>query len=232
MRVCFLIDGFNLYHSVRAAERDLVTGPLRWLDLPRLCSTLVSSTIGPGAKLSGIHYFSALAKHLEARKPDVVRRHRTYIAALEANGVNVYLANFKKKDRSETLDRIRIRIQPFHRWWRLPIPWIRVAMKIHEEKQTDVAIAAKLFELLHQKKCDSAIVMSGDTDIAPAIRAARRLFSPATVGIAFPYRRHNRQLQRLATTSVKISASLYQQHQFPSQLILPGGRQINKPSVW
>jgi hypothetical protein len=106
MRVCFLIDGFNLYHSVRAAERDLGTGPLRWLDLPALCSTLVSSAIGPGAKLSGIHYFSALAKHLEARKPDVVRRHRTYIAALEANGVEVYLANFKKKDRSETLDRI------------------------------------------------------------------------------------------------------------------------------
>jgi hypothetical protein len=55
VRVCFLIDGFNVYHSVRAAERRLGGEPLRWLDLPGLCSTLVRSTVGPGAELSSIH---------------------------------------------------------------------------------------------------------------------------------------------------------------------------------
>jgi len=232
MRVCFLIDGFNLYHSVRAAEHRLGGGPLRWLDLPALCSTLLSSTIGPGAKLTGIHYFSALASHLESKKPEVVKRHRTYLAALKAHGVSVYLAKFKKKDRKATLDRLRIQIRPFRRSWRIPISWVRVTMKTHEEKETDVAIAVKLFELLHRQDCEAVILMTGDTDLAPAIRMAKKLFPASTVSIAFPYARHNRELQRLAPTSVKISAALYRKHQFPSVLTTPSGRRIIKPDVW
>jgi hypothetical protein len=72
MRVSFLIDGFNLYHSIRAAERVTSLRPLRWLDLHALCATLISSGLGPGARLEGVYYFSALAHHLQ--RPDVVRR--------------------------------------------------------------------------------------------------------------------------------------------------------------
>jgi hypothetical protein len=35
-RTIFLVDGFNLYHSLRAASDDLGGVSTKWLDLPRL----------------------------------------------------------------------------------------------------------------------------------------------------------------------------------------------------
>ena len=42
----FVIDGFNLYHSIRDVERETGVN-CRWLDIRSLCSTLVSSSLGP-----------------------------------------------------------------------------------------------------------------------------------------------------------------------------------------
>ena len=38
-RVTFIIDGFNLYHSVCDAERDLKGASTKWLDIKSLCSS-------------------------------------------------------------------------------------------------------------------------------------------------------------------------------------------------
>lgn len=38
-RVAFLVDGFNLYHSVKAAERLMPDSQLKWLDIPALCES-------------------------------------------------------------------------------------------------------------------------------------------------------------------------------------------------
>lgn len=230
--VSFVVDGFNLYHSVRSAERNLGAGPLRWLDLHQLCMTLLASVFGPSATLEGIYYFSALARHLEARKPDVVRRHRTLLAALENSGVRVSLANFKRKDRQERLDRCRFQLEPFRRRWRVPVTCIRVSFRSHEEKETDVAIACKLLELLHLDACEAAVLVTGDTDVAPAIRTARSLFPGTKICVAFPFDRHNRELARHASSSFRISAQLYQRHQFPDAITLRSGKVISKPPTW
>lgn len=232
MRISFLVDGFNLYHSVKAAERHLGSGPLRWLDIHRLCETLVRSAFGPGNTLESVHYFSALAKHLENKKPDVVRRHRTFIQALEGTGVEVTLANFKKKERVNALSEMRVQVQPIRRWWRIPTRKIRLSYRTHEEKETDVAIACKLLELLCQNRCDAVMVMSGDTDIAPALRTAKKLYPSALVGVAFPFHRHNQDLERVAARSVKLSAHLYQTHQFAPTVITRSGKSVNKPLSW
>ena len=231
MRVHFLVDGFNLYHSVKAAEKHLSMGPLRWLNLHALCQTILQSSLGPGYTLDGVHYFSALAKHLERRKPDVVQRHKTFIAALQSTGVKVTLANFKKKERPFSLADMRVQFQPFRKWMRIRARWVRLSAITHEEKETDVAIACKLLELLCQGNCDVAILLTGDTDIAPAIRTAKVLYPKATVGVAFPFKRHNRDLERLVGLHVKVSAQLYQSHQFPDPVIA-GTKRISKPSSW
>ena len=232
MRVAFLVDGFNLYHSVKSAERHLQSGPLRWLDLAGLCDTLLRSVFGPTASLESIHYFSALARHLEARKPDVVRRHRTFIAALEHSGVEVHLANFKRKDRYETLDQCRVSFSGSRKWRRVPVKFVRIRFRTNEEKETDVAIACKLLELLHTGQCDAAVLMTGDTDLAPAIRTARTLHPRALICAAFPFDRHNRDLERMVSRSFRISAPLYRTHQLPSSLVLTSGRVLSKPATW
>jgi hypothetical protein len=231
MRVRFLVDGFNLYHSVKAAEKHLGAGPLRWLNVHALCQTIIQSSLGPGYTLDGIHYFSALAKHLERRKPDVVERHKTFIAALKSTGVDVTLANFKRKERPFSLADMRLQVKPFRQWFRVPTKWIRLSAITHEEKETDVAIACKLLELLCQSKCEVAILLTGDTDIAPAIRTAKTLYPTAKVGVAFPFKRHNRDLEKLVTLHIRISAELYQKHQFPDPVTV-GTKYIQKPASW
>lgn len=232
MRICFLVDGFNLYHSIRKAEDHLRTGPLRWLHIRALCETIVRSTYGPGCTLAGVHYFSALASHLEYRKPDVVRRHRTFIAALRSTGVEVSLASFKRKDRLKTLAEMRVQVLPFRRWLTIPTRRIRLWYRTHEEKETDVAIACKLLELLCKGACDGAMLVSGDTDVAPAIRTAQLLYPAADIGVAFPFHRHNRELEKLVSRHLKISAELYRSHQFPPALRASNGRLVEKPTSW
>jgi uncharacterized LabA/DUF88 family protein len=102
----------------------------------------------------------------------------------------------------------------------------------HEEKETDVAIAAQLFELLYQKNCDAVVLISGDTDLAPALRTAQKLFPQAEIVVAFPYLRHNSELARVAAHTVSLSLALYQSHVLPRTMSLPSGRTITKPAKW
>lgn len=232
MRVCFLVDGFNLYHSILEAEAQLKSEPLRWLDLHGLCSTLVRSTYGPGATLGVIHYFSALAKHMQLRRPDVVNRHQVYLKMLKGFGVDVHLADFQEKWHKRSLDRVTFNIRGTRKWWRLPIPWLRVRLRTYEEKETDVAIACKLLEVLQQGSHDSVLLMTGDTDLVPAVVTGKRMFPNTEVAVAFPYKRHNQHLKTVADKSIVLSLDSYQSHQLPATVPLPNGQMVTKPTIW
>ena len=210
MRTTFLIDGFNLYHSVKQAEDD-GAGSTRWLDARALLTNYLY-LFGRDATLQDVYYFSALAHHIEAFKPDVVTRHRTFIQALESSGVRVELGRFKpKKMRCETCG---------------------TRLKRHEEKETDVAIAVKMMELCHLGAADRLVLVTGDTDLAPAVRTVQRLFPAINVVFAFPYRRKNLELDKLCPGSFEIGKAQYAKHQFPDPLVLPGGGTLAKPPRW
>lgn len=212
-RTSFLIDGFNLYHSIKSASHDLGlkgTGT-RWLDLRSMCSSYLHA-IGSNAQIENIYYFSALAKHINAIDPNVTARHRTYIKCLEATGLKTQLARFKKKFIS--CDKCGQKV------------------KRYEEKETDVAIAVKLLEIFVQNECDTAILVTGDTDIVPAVKTVRRLFPQSNIGFLLPYNRYNRELEQLVPITFKIKKETYIRHQFADPFITPKGKQINKPTGW
>ena len=212
-RTTFLIDGFNLYHSVKEASKALHlngTGT-RWLNFHSLCSSYLY-VIGGNAQLTSVYYFSALAKHLEATKPDVTLRHQHYITCLEDTGVIVELGRFKDKH--------------------MFCNHCKKDILRHEEKETDVAISVKLLELFFLDHCDTAVLVTGDTDIAPAIRSVHRLFPAKAVCIAFPYGRHNNELVKLADKTFNISKEHYTRHQFPDPYVCADGRTLAKPLLW
>ena len=64
----FLIDGFNIYHSVVEASKDLEGVSTKWLNLYSLCSSYLH-VIGNNAQIKNIYYFSALATHLQSSSP-------------------------------------------------------------------------------------------------------------------------------------------------------------------
>jgi len=212
-RTTFLIDGFNLYHSVKSASCDLGLngGGTRWLNIRSLCESFLQ-LIGNNAQTSEIYYFSALARHLEIKKPDVTVRHQTYIRCLEHSGVIVELHRFKKN-----LTFCQKCNQTFNR---------------REEKETDVAIAARLLEILFLDKCDTVVLVTGDTDVVPAVKTTQRIFPKKEIVFLMPYKRHNKELAILASRHFDVSSQNYTKHQFADPFITKKKKLIHKPSPW
>lgn len=211
VRTAFLVDGFNLYHSLRDAQRDLGGASTRWLDLRAFCASFLPH-LRPDFSLESVHYFSAIAKHLEARKPEVTVRHRRYLECLRATGVEVELGRFKEK--------------------RVKCPQCGTTFGRHEEKETDVAIGVRLLELAWGGSCDAAFLVTGDSDMVPALRTTRRMSPGTRLYCALPYRRSSFDLRNAVDTCFKIRKERYAEFQLPDPFSMPNGHQVHKPVHW
>jgi hypothetical protein len=209
-RVVFFVDGFNLYHSVLSAERQSQV-PLKWLDLHALCAAHLY-LIGPAAHVAQVQYFTAFAHHLHARNPGKVARHKAFVRALTASGVNVHEGHFKQKTVIDT--------------------WTAQEVTTHEEKETDVAIACAVLEAGVLDRLDTAVLVTGDTDLRPAVHSFHRLCPAKRLTFAFPFARENRELARVAPGSFSFSSAAYRKHQFPDKVELPSGKFVTRPSAW
>lgn len=209
-RISFLVDGFNLYHSVADLQRIDKAGS-KWLDIFRLCKSYVY-LFGKDAQLESVHYFSALAHHLTPSDPERVMRHRLYIRCLYDTGIIPQLSKFKKKF--------------------FFCEKCKHKNKRHEEKETDVAIAAKLFELLHKDQVESIVLVTGDTDLKPAVITAKDLFPSKTILFGFPFKRKNADLSNIAPGSFQIKQQMYKKCILSDPYILKNGKEIPKPKEW
>lgn len=210
-RTIFLIDGFNLYHSLDQAQHDSGQST-KWLDLSGLCASylfLVSQRVMSRTILAGVHYFSAPPAHRSRASQD---RHALYMRCLKSSGIVIHLGRFKEKQVTCS---------------RCGGSFLR-----HEEKETDVAIATQLFELCHANLADSIVLVTGDTDLAPAVRLCQRLFPEKYICFAFPYKRTNTELQQMFPGSFKISQASYCRFQYPNPFRLADGKDVAKPVHW
>ena len=117
---------------------------------------------GERASLERIDYFSTTPTHRSQAKQ---ARHASYLRCLRGTGVHAELARFKGKH--------------------VYCPRCGAYFVSHEERETDVAIGARLFEVCQSDEADTVVLMSGDTDLAPAVRpapSAGRLFRVGPLG--------------------------------------------------
>lgn len=206
-RVCFLVDGFNVYHSIIEALRVTPTASMKWLDFQAFCRSFLPM-IGRDAILEKVFYFSASADF----RPAKAARHAVLIAAIRSTGVEIQLGRFKEKD-----------------VW---CPTCKTNFKRHEEKETDVAVAVKLLELLAVNACDTIVLVTGDTDLAPAIRTAKTLYPNKRIWVIFPYGRHNAELKALAHGTIQVKAKRYIANQLPNPFKVSDTDLIWKPAGW
>lgn len=210
--VRFLVDGFNLYHAVREV-RHRSGADCRWLDIRSLCTEKLY-LIDRTARVDEIHYFSALAHHLEKSRPGTVARHERYLSALRATHVATHLGIFKPKDihyHSATCD---------------------VHLRRHEEKETDVAIAAAIVEAAAAGACSALVLVSGDTDLVPALSTARHIRRQMRLFCLFPPYRSNRAFRAHVDGDFKISPAQLPRHRLPDPIVSADGRTIAKPAGW
>lgn len=174
-RVVCLIDGLNLYHAISALARP----ELKWVDLRSLSKVFLKSH---SEELSEVLYFSAYAEHVSESSQ---KCQKAYVRALELTSVVSILGHFKEKARKCP--------SCSHRWTG------------HEEKETDVNIVLFLLNLAYQNAFDRVLLISNDSDLAPAIRMVRKCFPQKRITtVSPPHYFHSRELIQASSDKTKV----------------------------
>lgn len=214
IKVNAYIDGFNLYHALK----NLQNQKLKWLDLHKLLSSYLSEE----EEIQDIYYFSAFAHHIDKA---TVQRHQVYVDALKTKGIHFISGNFKNK-----VSGINKSIRQTY-----SIP-ASVKNCGHEEKESDVNLALYILRDAIKHSCDKMFIVTNDTDIAPAIRMAKKenpvltafvLTPPSFSQIHHALKNATGQPYTFSITRKKVEDSL-----FPDEIIKSNGKKIHKPFSW
>lgn len=208
-RVAAYFDGFNLYHAIA----DLNKPHLKWVDLRRLSRHLIKPK---SQTLVAVRYFSAYANHYSGT-PQVGRlqRHREYVSALEAKGIDCHMGNFAE------------------RFWKYSGRGYQAKWRRREEKQTDVGIAVHVVRDAFRDVFDRALIISLDTDMLPIFRLMSHEFpgKPA-ICVAPPKRSHHRTLQQAAFGIANIKESQIERSLFAARVRKAGVVVARRPAEY
>ena len=205
MRVSVFVDGFNLYHAIKRLKQE----HLKWLDLSLLSRRLVRPR---SDVITAIYYFSAYAYW----RPDSMKRHEAYVAALVTRGVTPVLGKFKAKQHPYRCCYGCQHYQPSH-----------------EEKESDVNLALYLLNEAYKDTYDKALVISRDSDQVPAFRLVRTLFpDKRIVVVAPPHRGHSSELLQVASGRLKIKLNQVAESLLPALVPSPAGWVIRRPAEY
>jgi len=171
--------------------------------------TLCQALLKPGHELIVARYFTTRVK----RNTAAGDRQSMYINALKARGgITLDFGRFLSK-------RMRCRSCGFT--WDKP-----------EEKKTDVNIAVRLLEDAHADRFDVAMVVSGDSDLVPAIQSVQRLSPARKVMVAFPPKRHSSEMRRVADAAFRIPESAIRASRLPNPVVTAESVELFAPLGW
>jgi|SRR5580692_2302547 uncharacterized LabA/DUF88 family protein len=201
-RVVAYIDGFNLYFGLKADRGRKYL----WLDL----QALVESLLLPDQELREIRYFTARVRD----DPDGGRRQSVYLDALASHcqKVSRVEGRFQQKNRSCASCGAR---------------WTG-----YEEKETDVNISAALIEDAVRDVYDTALLISGDTDLRPAVASVKRLRPRKLIFVGFPPQRYSARLAQVVDAYVRIGHDKVRNAQLPPEIVTKGGITLRRPVHW
>jgi uncharacterized LabA/DUF88 family protein len=201
-RVRVYVDGFNLYYGMHSAFGRQYL----WLDLESLATGLLL----PGERLDQLSYFTARM----INEPLSEQRQDTYLQALAARSTCLTI------------------VEGWFQQQTLRCRACGTGRTTHEEKETDVSIAVTLVEDAARSAYDRALVISGDRDLCPAVRAAKRLQPARRIVAVFPPRRQSDPLRKAADGVLRVSRSMLRQAQLPTKVVNADGIVLERPAYW
>jgi len=212
-RVIAYIDGFNLYFGLRQSGLSR----FYWLNVRGLAEALTRQ----GQQLIATKYFTArIAGGQPGDPPDRFRlledkrkRQADYLEALQTlSYFKIYEGKYLAKS---------VRCFACGASWRT-----------HEEKMPDVRIATEMLTDAFADAFDTALLISGDSDLVPPVRALRQLLQHKRVVVAFPPARHSVHLEKAANASLIIKEHALAHSQFPAEVRKPDGFVLRRPDSW
>jgi uncharacterized LabA/DUF88 family protein len=205
-RAIVYVDGFNLYYGALRGTAH------KWLNLERYFSIL-----RPFDDLQQIYYFTAPV--IGSTRPN----QEIYLRALATLPlVTVVMGKFKKK-------RLRCAVAACaHAGNRM--------FDAVEEKRTDVHIGIHMLDDAYQNRCERLILVSGDSDLVPALNVIKSRFPLKTIVVYVPTRNSIRgaavELRSAADKDRDLPLNLLPLAQFSNQVAVGTGQIITKPASW
>lgn len=210
--ICY-IDGFNLYYGLKESGwRNLY-----WLNVREMAARLVRSpfvlaqTKYYTARIRGAHDKDSPEKALDREASR--RRQQTFIEAIE------------------TLDAVEIHEGHFL-WKRDYCRSCGNDFYLAEEKMTDVQIATHLVADAFLDRFDSALIVSGDSDLVPPVNIVRQNFPQKSIVAVFPPKRHSAELANAANHSMHLWETTLENSQFPDVVRKKDGTELRRPAEW
>lgn len=179
-------------------------GNCKWLNLKSLAISLLKAN----QELVELKYFTSRVSN----NPDKQKRQTAYLEALEIEGIKIYYGHYQR----DTIECNRCS----HIWAN------------YNEKMTDVNIATQMIIDAYQDQYDMAMLISGDSDLVPPIRAIHENFKQKRVFVAFPPKRFNNSVALVAKGSFIIGRKKLADNQFPNEVEKSDGFIIRKPKEW
>jgi hypothetical protein len=200
------IDGFNFYYG---AVRGT---PYKWLDFEKCFLRL-----RPGDDIRRIWYFTALVDGAKGTRQQI------YLRALATKPlVQVILGKFKLK---QVKCGVTLCTYPGSRIFDMP-----------EEKRTDVNIALQLLDDANHNRADQFIIVSGDSDLVPALEMVKAQWPTKRLFVYVPSRHPVRgaavELRNAADKHKTFPLQLLKVCQFPVEVSDGRGGVIYKPVGW
>ncbi len=190
-RAGLYVDGFNLYHALHELRRP----HLKWLDLWALGERRIDRR---HERLVRVVFCSAYPTHLNDGSK--ILRHRAYVAALKARGVECHLGRFKKRRPTRCRE-------CGHSW------------QTHEEKESDVTLALRVLHDVHLGRVDHVYLLSGDSDFAGLARLFREAFPKKKLfSVAPTARSHSKEVLRHAHDKRKLTPHTLAQCLLPAEV--------------
>lgn len=195
-RLALYIDGFNFYHAVH----DLRKPHLKWANL----WSLAESISWTNEQVVLVRYFSAYATWL----PDAMKRHQSYVKALEHVGVDAVIAHFKTK---------AMQCKVCESKW-----------DSREEKETDVHLALRILADAEDDLFDRAAILSADSDLVPVVKMVKARHPNKKIMVCAPPKRfgHGRNLQQVADQYIQISPAKIEASLFPKEIVDTDGNVV------
>ncbi|WP_206322827.1 NYN domain-containing protein [Streptomyces sp. HNM0575] len=203
MPLVVYVDGFNLYNGIKSAYGRRFL----WLDLVQLARRL-----RPRESMITVKYFTAAVLD----EPGAASRQSTYLKALSAHcgeQIEIIMGRYQRKT---------MRCRNCGETW-----------TSYEEKETDVNMAVHLAADVTAGHANSALIISADSDMCPAVRTAQQTAPGVNIVAAFPPRRQSAELRKLLPRSFTIGRGRLAQSQLPPAVPDPAtGRHLRRPKKW
>ncbi len=176
-----------------------------WLDLKSLCKSLLKED----QEFHNVKYFTSRVRN----NPPKEKRQSTYLDALSTlTDFHIIYGHYQS------------RIENCRKCGH--------SYPYGSEKMTDVNIAVELMTDAFTNQYDTAILISGDSDLVPPIKAIKSIFPLKKIIIAFPPNRFNNVMKSAANGHLFINRNKLINCQLPDSLISTQGHLLERPPTW